>query len=173
MHSTVNPASLIAPIRALVARMDRDVPVYEIQTMEQMAVAALGRRRFVLLLLGFFALIALGLSAIGLYGVMTELVARRVKEIGIRIAVGASPGEIMRLVLSLGLRLSLAGVALGSAAAVAASYLVASQLYGVGTHDPATFSTVIAVLGVTSVIATLIPTLGAIRVDPVRALRNE
>jgi putative ABC transport system permease protein len=173
VHSTMNPALLIGPIRALVARMDRDVPVYGIQTMQHLAAAALGRRRFVLLLLEFFAVIALGLSAIGLYGVMTELVVRRVKEIGIRVAVGASPGEIMRLILQRGLGLSIAGVALGSAGALATSYLVASQLYGVGTHDLATFSAVIAALAVTGVIATLIPTLNAIRIDPVRALRNE
>ena len=98
------------------------------------------RRRFVLLLLGFFAVMALGLSAIGLYGVMTEVVTRRVKEIGIRVAVGASPGEIMRLILRRGLGLSIAGVALGSAGALAASYLVASQLYGVSTHDLSTLS---------------------------------
>jgi ABC-type antimicrobial peptide transport system permease subunit len=79
----------------------------------------------------------------------------------------------MRLILRRGLGLSIAGVALGSAGALAASYLVASQLYGVGTHDVATFSMVIAALGVTGVIATLIPTLNALRVDPVRALRNE
>jgi putative ABC transport system permease protein len=173
VHATVNPASLIAPIRALVAGIDRDVPVYEIQTMEQLAAAALGRRRFVLLLLGFFAVMALGLSAIGLYGVMTEVVTRRVKEIGIRVAVGASPGEIMRLILRRGLGLSIAGVALGSAGALAASYLVASQLYAVSTHDLSTLSTVIATLVVTGFTATLIPTLNAIRVDPLQALRNE
>jgi putative ABC transport system permease protein len=173
VQATADPASLIAPVRALVASMDRDVPVYEMQTMEELAAASVGLRRFVLLLLGFFAVMALGLSAIGLYGVMSELVTRRVKEIGIRVAVGASPGEIMRLILRRGLGLSIAGVALGSAGALAASYLVASQLYGVGTHDMATFSMVIAALGVTGVIATLIPTLNALRVDPVRALRNE
>ena len=173
VRATVNPASLITPIRALVAGMDRDVPVYEIQTMEQLAAAALGRRRFVLLLLGFFAVTALALSAIGLYGVMAELVTRRVKEIGIRVAVGACPSEIMGLILRRGLGLSIAGVGFGSVGALAASRLVASQLYAVGTHDLATFSSVAATLGAAGLIATLIPTVNAIRVDPVQALRNE
>lgn len=168
-----DPALLMPPIRTVVQRVDPEAPVYDMRTMEELAGASVGRRRFVLLLLGIFSGLALGLAAVGLFGVMTELVTRRGKEIGIRIAVGATPLDIVRLVLGRGLRLSLAGVALGCAGAFATSYLVASQLYGVGPRDLTTLSTVIAVLGLAGLVAALIPALNAIRLDPLRALRVE
>jgi len=168
-----DPSTLVPALRAIVHEMDAEVPVHEIQTMDQLTASSFGRRRFVLTLLGFFGVAALSLSAVGLYGVMSQLVVGRVKEMGIRVAVGARPSQILRLILENGLGLSLAGIIVGTAGAAATSQLVANQLFGVRTYDLATYSTVIVVLGVTAAVATGVPALRAIRLDPLRALRNE
>jgi putative ABC transport system permease protein len=99
VETSGDPAAMAAPIRSLVAALDPDVPVYEMRTMEDMARTSLALRRFAMSLLGFFAVLALGLSAVGLYGVTVQSVTARVGEIGIRMALGASPGEVIRMIL--------------------------------------------------------------------------
>ena len=171
---TESDPSLLSPaIHAAASEIDPDLPVYQVRTMEQLASASLGRRRFAMQLLGFFAALALGLSAVGLYGVMAQSVAVRIKEIGIRMALGARPGEVMRMVLRDGLGLTLAGVILGSIAALGLSKFLVSQLFEVKPYDPSTFLMVIGVLGAVSLIAAYIPARRAVRIDPLSALRCE
>jgi putative ABC transport system permease protein len=173
VETSGDPASMAAPVRALVAGLDPDVPIYEMRTMEDLVRVSLGRRRFAVLLLGFFALLALGLSAVGLYGVISQGVIARVKEIGIRMALGANSGGVLAMILKNALALTAAGVALGAAGALALSRFMASQLYGVTGHDPATFAIVTVVLGAVAVLAACIPALRAVRIDPLTALRYE
>jgi predicted permease len=168
-----DPTLFVPAIRSAASAIDPNLPLYQVQTMEQLASASLGRRRFAMQLIGFFALLALGLSAVGLYGVMAQSVAARVKEIGIRMALGARSGEVMRMVLRDGLRLTLAGVILGSIAALALSNLLASQLFEVKPYNASTFLMVIGVLGAVSLIAAYIPARRAVRIDPLTALRCE
>jgi putative ABC transport system permease protein len=168
-----DPAGVMAEVRAVVQAVDRETPIYDLRTMDELAGASVGRRRFALFVLGVFSALALGLSAVGLFGVMTELVIRRAKEMGIRAAVGATPRDIIKLILSGGLRLSLAGVAIGCIGAFATSRLVTSQLFGVGPRDLTTLSIVIVVLSATGTTATIIPALRASRRDPLCSLRTE
>jgi ABC-type antimicrobial peptide transport system permease subunit len=126
-----------------------------------------------MLLVTAFALLALALGAVGVYGVMAHLVARRHREIGIRIALGALPREILGMVLSQGLSLAALGIAAGIVGALAATRLLAGLLFGVAPGDPATFAATAATLAVVAAAASLLPALRATRTDPITALRSE
>jgi ABC-type antimicrobial peptide transport system permease subunit len=129
--------------------------------------------RFTGWLLGLFAALALTLAAIGIYGVLAYLVSQRTREIGIRMAVGAAPSSVLRLVVGRGLRLALQGVVLGLIAAFTGARLMAALLYQIQPRDPVTFVTVPLVLSVVAILASIIPALRAMRVDPIDALRTE
>jgi ABC-type antimicrobial peptide transport system permease subunit len=130
-------------------------------------------RRLTMMLVAGFALLALALGAVGVYGVMAHLVVQRTREIGIRIALGALPREILGLVVSQGAWLAGLGIAAGLAGALAATRLLAGLLFGVGPTDPTTFAATAAALAVVAAIASLLPALRAVRTDPVDALRSE
>jgi ABC-type lipoprotein release transport system permease subunit len=167
------PASVLAPwIRARVAQLDATAPV-EINTMAQTVSRLADRPRFETALLGFFAFCGLLMAVIGLYGVIAFVVAQRTQEIGVRMALGATRGNILRLIVGEGLRLILLGGVVGIGAALAAAGLLKSLLFGMGARDPWTYAGVALGLGVVALAATLAPARAAMRVEPVVALRYE
>ena len=168
-----DPVQLTGALRSAVAELDPDLPVTEIQTMEEALGAWAAERRLTMLLVGGFALLALALGAVGVYGVMVHLVVQRTREIGIRIALGALPREILGLVLSQGAWLAGLGIAAGLAGALVATRVLASLLFGVGPTDPATFVGTATALAIVAALASLLPALRAVRTDPVEALRSE
>jgi predicted lysophospholipase L1 biosynthesis ABC-type transport system permease subunit len=173
LRSTGDPAQLSGALRAAVTEIDPDIPLAEVQTMEEALGAWAAERRLTMLLVGGFALLALTLGAVGVYGVMAHLVIQRNREIGIRIALGALPREILGLVVSQGAWLAAAGIVAGLIGALAATRLLAGLLFGVGAADPATFLATAATLGTVAVLASLLPALRATRTDPITALRSE
>jgi ABC-type antimicrobial peptide transport system permease subunit len=159
-------------IRSQVAALDPTIPV-EIATLSEQVSRLADQPRFETLLVSLFAATGLLLAMVGLYGVISFLVAQRTQEIGVRIAVGATRGDILRLFLRSGFRLILPGLAIGLASGFAASRLFSSLLFGVGPHDPAVFVSVGGLLFFVALAATAIPAAGATRVDPTVALRAE
>jgi ABC-type antimicrobial peptide transport system permease subunit len=164
---------LTGALRAAVAELDSDLPVGDIQTMEEALGSWAAERRLTMTLVGAFALLALALGAVGVYGVMAHFVGQRTREIGIRMALGAVPREILALVLSQGARLAFLGIAVGLVGAFAATRLLASLLFGVGPTDPTTFLATAATLSVVAGAASVLPAVRAVRTDPVDALRSE
>jgi putative ABC transport system permease protein len=168
-----DPALLSAPLRRAVAELDRTVPVAGITTLEAIVGESIDQPRFLALLAGAFAALALTLAAIGLYGVMAYTVSQRTIEIGVRMALGASTAEVFRLIVGEGLRLTAVGIALGVAGSVGVGRLLTSLLFGVGPGDPRTFAVTAAMLVMVGVVACVIPARRATRVDPMVALRAE
>ncbi len=166
-------ADVAAAVRREFDALDRELPVFDIKSMEDRVNDSLARERLVSILAGAFGVLALLLAGIGLYGVMAYMVARRSREIGIRVALGSSPGAVLWMVAKEALTLLGAGIAVGLAAGVMASRLVASQLFGVSPADPLTILTATMTMLVVTSLATLIPARRAARVDPTVALRYE
>ncbi len=162
-----------AALREALSRVDPTQPLDRVLPLEDVLATSLAARRFPLQLLGVFAGLALLLSAVGIYGVTAYAVAQRTREIGVRMAVGASAGRVVRMVLASALRTVAVGLCVGAAGALAAGRLIASQLYGVSAHDPLTFAGIAALLGVVALVASGIPALRAARIDPMAALRTE
>ena len=168
-----DPAALAPTLRSAVRAIDRTVPVSAIQTMTRVVDEATAASRFQAFLLAAFAAAAVLLAAVGIYGVMSYAVSQRTREIGVRLAVGADPGAIRRMVVGQGMTMAAAGAAVGLAAALALTRLMASTLYGVGPGDPATYVEVTAALLGVALAASYLPARRASRVDPIRALRAE
>jgi len=173
LRTESEPMSLVSAVRAQVAGPTRDQPIHAVQTMEQIVSTSLAERRFTMLVLMIFAATALLLAAVGIYGVMSYAVTRRVHELGIRAALGASRQEIVRLVLREGMRLAAIGLGFGLLAALALTRLLADLLYGVRPADPPTLLAVTVLLGGIALVACYIPARRATAVDPVVALRSE
>jgi len=166
-------AGLLDSIRATSRQMSSDQVIYAAQTMDEIISDSLAARRFSMVLLGIFAALALLLSSVGIYGVISYLVGQRTQEIGIRVALGARRWDVLRLVLSHSVQMAVLGVFLGIAASLALTRLMAKMLYGVSATDPLTFVAVSAVLTFVAFSASYIPARRAMRVDPIVALRNE
>jgi predicted permease len=166
-------ADLLDGIRSTSRQMSSDQVIYAAQTMDEIISDSLAARRFSMILLGIFAGLALLLSSVGIYGVISYLVGQRTQEIGIRIALGARRWDVLRLVLSHSVKMAVLGVFLGIAASLALTRLMAKMLYGVSATDPLTFVAVAAVLTFVALSASYIPARRAMRVDPIVALRNE
>jgi putative ABC transport system permease protein len=167
------PTSLASAIRQGVLAVDPKQPVDQLRTMERMIGDSLAAQRLATRLLGFFATAALFLAALGLYGVISYSVVQRTQEIGVRMALGAQPGEVLALVVGQGLRLAASGVGLGLVLAVICSRAVESQLFGVTALDPLTFVSMAAVLFASALLASYLPARRATKVDPLHALRYE
>jgi len=173
VRTSADPASAASAVTAAVHRVDSQLPVEHVVTMEGLVSASLFSQRFNVLLLGAFAGLALVLAAVGIYGVLSYTVRRRVREIGIRVALGASHSDVLRLVVTDGMKPILLGVALGLAAALALSRVVASLIFGVRATDPLTFAAVALLLVAVGLLATVLPACRATRVEPVSILREE
>jgi putative ABC transport system permease protein len=173
VRTAAAPERLARAIRREIVQVDRSQPVTDIKMMEQYVSASLARPRLYSALIGTFASLALLLAAVGLYGLMAYGVSRRTHEIGIRMALGAQPGVVLRSTLGQGARLAVIGLALGVVCAMVLSRFVASLLYGVSPGDVPTYAGVAALLGGVALIAAYVPSRRASRVDPMVALRYE
>ncbi len=168
-----DPLRMTATVRRAIEDIDPAQPISDVNTMDAMIAESLGQRRLTTVLLGLFAGLALGLAGLGIYGIMSHMVTQRSRELGIRIALGAAPGRVLGLVLREGAAITLVGLAIGLAGAFGLTRLIASQLFAVPATDPVTFVAVSATLAAAALLATLVPALRAMRVDPVEALRQE
>jgi putative ABC transport system permease protein len=168
-----DPHNLLAAVRGQVHSLDTTVALYHVRSMEEIISESMGDTRYETLLLGFFALLALTLTAVGIYGVTAYAVTQRTHEIGIRMALGAERCEVLRLMISQGARLALCGVALGFLGAFMMTRLMASLLFGVNARDPLTFALAAASLMIVAVLACYLPARRATKLDPMVALRYE
>ena len=153
--------------------LDKDLPIYDVATMDQVVEEITGQRRFDSFVMGIFGGLALLLAGVGIYGVLSSTVQQRTPEIGVRMALGAQPGDVLRMVMAYGLKLALAGMALGLIAGFILTQLLASLLFGVSPTNPVTYLGVCAGLMFVSAVACYLPARAALKVDPVRALRSE
>jgi predicted lysophospholipase L1 biosynthesis ABC-type transport system permease subunit len=168
-----DPLSVVAPLRRAVRGATNDQVIYEVRTMEQLASSSLSRQRFLLMLFGIFAGLALLLACIGIYGVLAYVTSQRVPEIGLRMALGASSREVLRMVLGQSLQMILIGVGVGLASAFAAARLLEKLVAGVRSTDPSTFVIMVSVLVAAALFASFVPARRASRIDPMSALRQE
>jgi putative ABC transport system permease protein len=168
-----DPLAMAGAIRKLIADLDRTRPVYDVQTVEQALATSIAPRRFNLLLLGVFAAVALALAVVGIYGVMGYLVTQRTHEIGVRMALGARRGEVVRMVVQQGMAVAAVGIAVGVVAALGLTRVMGSLLYEIAPTDGPTFGVVCVVLAIAAFVACCLPALRASKVDPVVALRYE
>ncbi len=173
VRAKTNPANLNEAVRGKIRELDPDQPVYNVATMEQLLAQSVARPRFTTFVLGIFALLALNLALVGIYGVLAFSVAQRTREIGIRMAIGAQRGDILRLVMGQGLQLVVSGVALGLLGALALTRTMQSLLFGVSAIDPATFAATAVLLMAVALAACLVPARRATLVNPIQALRAE
>ncbi len=173
LRTVSDPSALAGAVRGVIQQMDKNQPVIDVATMDDVIASAIAPRRFNAMLLGIFALLALMLAAVGIYGVMSYSVVQRRQEIGIRMALGAGRRNVTRMVVREGAVLACAGIAPGIVAALVTSRLLAAFLFGVTPRDPATFCGVCALLLVVALIACYLPARRASRVDPMAALRYE
>ena len=168
-----NPTTLAAPIRNAVQQIDPNQPIFDVRTLQEARSLTNRTERLSTLLLGGFAVLALALALMGIYGVVSFTVAQRTREIGIRMALGAQPGEILRMVVRQGILLTVIGGALGLAGALALTRVLAGLLQGVRTSDPLSFAVVLLVLAASAFLASYIPARRAVALDPMVALRYE
>ncbi len=173
VRSRSKPAQLVEPVRSIMSELDKNVPMYRVRTMEQIVANAVAQPRLYTVLIGSFAITAMLLAAIGLYGVLAYAVGQRTREIGIRLALGARRGEVIGMVIGQAGKLAAAGVAAGLVAAVLASRVLQSQLFEIAPTDGATYAAVAISLLLVALLASWIPAWRAARIDPMRALRND
>jgi putative ABC transport system permease protein len=173
VKTDVEPTSLASAVRNAVWEVDKDQPVSNIATMEEVLSDSIARQRFSMLLLAIFAGVALVLAAVGIYGVMSYSVAQRTHEIGIRMALGAQTGAVLKLAVGYGLKLVLVGVVIGLIAAFLLTRVMSTLLFGITPTDPMTFTLISAILILVALIASYIPARRATKVDPVIALRYQ
>ncbi|HZD06361.1 MAG TPA: FtsX-like permease family protein, partial [Longimicrobiales bacterium] len=168
-----DPLSLVPAIRGVVRDLDSDVPVHDVELLSHAFGRRLSSRRFSMSLLSMFAGLAILLGAVGIYGVMSYSVTQRTRELGVRIALGAYRSDVVRMVLRQGVVTAAVGVVLGIGAGLASGRVLESQLYGVQTTDPLTYTGVAMGLLVVAIVASWIPARRASSVDPLEALRQE
>jgi putative ABC transport system permease protein len=173
LRTAGDPRNLAGAARAAVAAVDRDQPVTAVNTMEEVLAASTAQQRFSVFLLGVFSVTALVLAAVGLYGAIAYSVAERTQEMGIRIALGADTGDILRMIVGQGLALALAGLVIGAVAALALTRLMSGLLFQVSAADPASFAAGALLFAVVAALASYLPARRATRVDPTEALRYE
>jgi len=167
------PAAALGSIRTAMAAVDADLPVAKVSTLQTIVDQSMTRPRFAMLLLGGFGVVALALASIGMYGVIAHSVNQRTREIGVRMALGADPGQVFGMMLKQGARLAGLGIAIGVGTALGVTQLLKTYLYQVKSTDPATFVGVAALLVSVALLACWIPARRAMRVDPMVALRHE
>ena len=173
VRTTTDPRALTTAVRREISALDKDVPIFNIKTMKEVLYESVARERFTVLLLTIFAGVALILSTVGIYGVMSYAVTQRTHEIGIRMALGANASDVLTLVVRQGVKLAIAGVGLGVAGAFALTGLIEKLLFGVGATDPLTFTVISLLLTFVALLACWLPARRAAKVDPMIALRYE
>jgi putative ABC transport system permease protein len=173
VRTTGDPLSLVNALREQLRAVDPEIPIVSTNTLEQYISESASGPRFRTVVVLSFAGAACLLALVGIYGVMAFVVAERTHEIGVRMALGAKQGSVLRFVLGQGMRLTVAGMAIGVAGAVAGMRVIRSMLFGVGATDPVTYAVVIAALGAVAMLACWIPARRASRVDPLVALRRD
>jgi len=172
-RTRVPPLNVVEPLRHDLRGATGDQTIYAVRTMEQLASGSLDRQRFLTVVFGMFAGLALLLACIGIYGVLTYVISQRIPEIGVRMALGATARDVMRLVLHQSLQMVLVGAGVGLALAFAATRLIEQLVAGVRSSDPSTFAIMIAVLLLAALFASVLPARRASRVDPMSALRQD
>ncbi|HET7217273.1 MAG TPA: ABC transporter permease [Vicinamibacterales bacterium] len=172
-RSNGDPSDLVANARAAVRSIDATLPAYAMTPLPAVISDSLAQRRFSMLLLGTFALLALFLAAVGLYGVVAYTVSQRTQEIGLRMAIGAQRGDVLRMVVGGGMKLAVLGVVIGIASALAMAQVVATMLYEIKPFDPASYTATATILIAVAALACYVPARRATRVDPVVAMRQE
>ena len=173
MRTRVVPDTLFTPIRSTIERINSQQVMYAAHTMDETVADSLTSRRFAMILLGVFATVALVLSCVGIYGVISYVVGQRTHEIGIRIALGAQRRDVLGMILGQGAKLALIGVAIGVAVALGLTRLMSDFIFGVSAHDPLTFAGVAVILVAVALAACYVPARRAMRIDPIAALRYE
>ena len=168
-----DPTALMGAVRQATGEVDAGGVIYGVETMNGILAKSMATRRLSMLLLGALALLALALSCVGIYGVISYLVGQRAQEIGLRMALGARRSDVLYLILGQGLRMALIGVGIGIAAALCVTRLMSNLLFGVTAHDPGTFFAVAFVLVAVTLIACYLPARRAMEVDPMVVLRRE
>jgi putative ABC transport system permease protein len=173
VRTEAEPLSLVSAVRAQIAVLNKDQAVFNVRTMEQAVTQSIAPRRFSMLLLTVFALVALALASLGIYGLLSYAVAQRTREIGVRMALGAQSGDVVKLVMGQGMKHALIGVAIGLVASLALTRTMKTLLFGVSATDPITFAAIALLLTVVALLACWIPARRATKVDPLIALRSE
>ncbi len=173
VHATTEPTSLVPTLRSMLAEVDPSLPLSGILTMDQIVTDSVAAERFNAVLLTFFAAIALVLALAGVYGVTVYSVTRRTSEIGVRVALGANPGSVLKQTIWYGMRPALIGIGAGLTCAFGLSRLLSNLLFGIEPSDPVTYAGVVMVLGSAALLSCYLPARRALRVDPVAALRDE
>ena len=173
VRTTSNPTSIAGVVRNAISEVDKDLPVTDLRLMERQVTETVSRRSFALLLTSILGFAALFLSMLGLYSLMSHIVFHRTHEIGVRMALGASVRDVLKLILRQAFGLVMIGIGLGIAVSLATSRLIASLLFGVSTTDPATLIGVTVTLVLVAVVACYMPARRAMKIDPIEALRYE
>jgi putative ABC transport system permease protein len=173
LHGTRDLDAILADARQVVRELDPDLALSQVKTLDTIVAESVAQPRFYMVLLVAFAAVALALSGIGIYGVIAYLVGQRSREIGIRIALGASQGRVMRMVVREGTVMTAAGIGLGLLGALALTQLMGALLFGVAPTDPLTYTAVTLVLAAVALAACCLPALRAARVDPAQTMRAE
>jgi putative ABC transport system permease protein len=173
VRTEVEPLSLASAVRAQVSALNKDQAVFNVRTMEQIVAQSVAARRFSMLLLTVFAVVALALASLGIYGLMSYTVAQSTREIGVRMALGAQVSDVLKLVIGHGMTLVFIGVGLGLVASLALTRTMKNLLFGVSTTDPVTFAAIALLLVLVALLACFAPARRATKVDPLRTLRHE
>jgi putative ABC transport system permease protein len=173
VRTTSSPESMAGAVREAIAALDKDLPLFSVRTMDTVVSSTTAQARLNMALLALFASLALGLAAVGIYGVMSYMVTQRTQEIGVRLAIGAQAKDVLKMVVGEGLRLALIGTGIGLAGALVVARLISSLFFGIAPYDPLTFAGITVLLGMVAFLACYIPARRATRVDPLVALRYE
>jgi putative ABC transport system permease protein len=173
IHTAGNPTALTPSLRSMLKEIDPNLPLYDVQTMDEIVSRSMAPRRFNMFLLSIFAAVALLLALVGVYGVLAYSVGQRTAEIGLRVALGATPRSVLALIIGQGMRPIVVGIAIGMAGAVGLSHFVSSLLFNVKPVDPLTYGAVALLVAIAALLSCYVPALRALRVDPVAALRQE
>jgi putative ABC transport system permease protein len=173
LHTTRDPQAVVADARAAIKQLNPDLAIDQVKTLDAVLAESVAQPRFYMVLLTAFAFVAIALSAIGIYGVVAYLVGQRSRELGIRIALGATPGRVVRLVVREGVAMVAVGIGVGLAGALAVTRLMGALLFSVKASDPLTYAAVTALLGVVALIASSVPASRAAHVDPAAAMRAD